>query len=161
MVEFKEFKNFLARAKINTYPSGGEEKEKILPDGSKELKFRHKDFYYRDRYFGFNPFIGEEVVFYQRKAIWGMNYYGRVISEKIPAKKIYSFLKEALRKIPKEKPFRGPSAFKKGEFKYLNKSKGRVKEFKGEEKIYYKGKLVYKLTYCGGLARGKKVEFLI
>ena len=56
-----------------------------------------------------------------------------------------------VKKIPKDKPFRGPRRFKKDNFQYLNKIKGTVEKFKGEEKIFYKGKLVYGLVYHGGI----------
>lgn len=55
----KQLSKFLVKAKINTYASSGEGGERIFPDGSKE--FEEKEFKYRDRYFGFNPFIGEEI----------------------------------------------------------------------------------------------------
>jgi len=53
---------FLVKAKINTYVLSGEGGEKILSDGSKEFEFKEGKFEYRDRYFGFNPFIGQEIV---------------------------------------------------------------------------------------------------
>jgi hypothetical protein len=37
-----------------------------------------------------------------------MNYYGKIVSEIIPAKDIYQFLQEALKRVTKDKPFRGP-----------------------------------------------------
>jgi len=84
-----QLSKFLVKAKINTYASSGEGGEKILPDGSKEFEFEEKEFKYQDRYFGFNPFIGEEIVWQNGKVVWGMNYYGEIVSEIIPAKSIY------------------------------------------------------------------------
>jgi len=147
----RKLTTFLIKAKMNTYALGGEGGEKIFPDGNKEFEFKEEEFKYRDRYFGFNPFLGEEVVFQNGKIIWGMNYYGRVISKDIPPKEIYQLLKEALRKVPKSKPFRGPESFKKYSFQYLNKAKGTIKEFSGKEKIFYQRKLVYTLIYHGGI----------
>jgi len=57
------FTKFIIKAKQNTYAKSGEGGEEVLADGSKELVFKEKNFKYRDRYFGFNPFIGQEVVF--------------------------------------------------------------------------------------------------
>ena len=57
----RELCSFLVRAKIRTYASGRE--GVIVKNRSKELIFEEEDFRYRDRYFGSNPFIGEEVVF--------------------------------------------------------------------------------------------------
>jgi len=150
-MDTKQLSKFLMKAKINTYASSGERGEKILGSGSKEFKFKEKEFEYRDRYFGFNPFIGEEVVFQNKEIVWGMNYYGRVISTVIPAKQTYQFLQEALKRVAEDKPFRGPDNFKKEDFEYINKTKGTVEKFEGEETIFYKKQPVYKLNYHGGL----------
>lgn len=71
----KQLSKFLVKAKISTYASGGEEEEKVYSDGSKVFEFEEKEFKYRDRYFGYNPFIGEEIVWQNKKVVWGMNYY--------------------------------------------------------------------------------------
>jgi len=155
ITNLSQLSKFLVKAKINTYASSGEVGEKTLSDGSKEFKFAEKEFKYRDRYFGFNPFIGEEIVWQNEKVVWGMNYYGEVISEIIPAKNIYQFLQEALKKILEDKPFRGPDSFKKADFEYINKVEGTVERFKGEEIIFYKKQVVYKLNYHGGLITTK------
>ena len=154
-MDIKQLSKFLVKAKINTYASSGEGGEKILPDGGKEFKFKERKFKYRDRYFGFNPFIGEEIVWQNEKMVWGMNYYGKITSETIPAKQIYQFLQETLKKITEDKPFRGPDNFKQGDFEYFNKVEGTLEDFKGNEKIFYKEQLVYKLNYNGGLITGK------
>jgi len=146
---------FLVKAKINTYASRGEGGEKVLPDGSKEFEFREGEFKYRDRYFGFNPFIGEEMVLKNTKAVWGMNYYGGTISETVPAKSIYQFLQKALREISELKPFRGPKKFIEGDFEYFNNSEGILERFKGSEKIFYKKQEVYTSDYHGGLMKAK------
>ena len=154
-MDIKQLSKFLIKAKINTYASSGEGGEKILSDGSKEFEFEEKEFKYRDRYFGFNPFIGEEIAWQNEKMVWGMNYYGRIISEMIPAKQIYQFLQEALKKVREDKPFRGPDNFGQEDFEYFNKTEGILEDFEGEEKIFYKKQLVYKLNYNGGLITGK------
>ena len=147
----KQLSNFLVKAKINTYASSGEKQEKKLSDGSKEFEFEEKEFKYRDRYFGYNFFIGEEIVWRNEKVIWGMNYYGGIVSEIIPAKQIYQFLQEALKKVTEDKPFRGFDNFKENDFEYANKVKGTVERFKGREAIFYRRKLVYELNYYGGM----------
>lgn len=150
MLNQQNLKKFLREAKINTYAKGGEGGEKILKDGGKRFEYKRGDLYYRDVYFGFNPFIGQEVIFYQKKSIWAMNYYGEIITESASAKEIYSFLKKALKKVIIDKPFRGPSSFNIDNFQYRNKSKGTLDYFIGEEKIYYKKELIYTLNYHGG-----------
>ena len=150
-MNINQLSKFLESAKFSTYALSGEGGENLLLDGSKEFEFREEEIKYRDRYFGFNPFVGQEVVFQNGKIVWGMNYYGEVISKSIPPKQIYQFLQEALKKIPNDKPFRGPRRFKKDNFQYLNKIKGTLEKFEGEEKIFYKGKLAYGLVYHGGI----------
>lgn len=146
----KEFKQFLVKAKKNTYALNGESKEKKLSDGSKELIFKENDFKYKDRYFGSKQFIGEEIVYYKNKPVWGMNYKGGINSDIIPYSDVYNFLKECLRKVNSIKPFRGPGGFKRDNLKYVNKVKGSIDSFIGEESILYKGKTIYKLNYQGG-----------
>ncbi len=98
-MNINQLSKFLESAKINTYASSGEGGENLLPDGNKKFEFKEKEFRYRDRYFGFNPFVGQEVVFQNGKIVWGMNYYGRAISKSIPPKQIYQFLQESLKKF--------------------------------------------------------------
>lgn len=154
-MDTKELGKFFVKAKVRTYASSGEGGDKLLSDGSKEFRFKEKIYEYRDVYFGFNPFIGQEIVFRNEQAVLGMNYYGSIISETVPPKEIYQFLKEALRSVPKDKPFRGPKRFKKGNFEYFNKIKGSLERFEGQEKIIYKTKKVYELNYHGGVVTKK------
>jgi len=151
MINKNDLKKFLKEAKINTYASGGEEGELRLKYGGKKFEYTKGDFCYQDIYYGFNPFVGEEIVFYQQQSIWGMNYYGKVIAEPVSAKEIYLFLREALKKVSEDKPFRGPDNFNNGDFKYTNNVEGKVDKFTGEEEIFYKKELVYILNYHGGL----------
>lgn len=141
---------FLIQAKINTYATFGERAENILDDNAKELTFEKSEFKYRDRYFGSNPFIGEEIVWRDNKPIWGMNYYGSVIFDIVPAKDVYQFLKKAMCQVSEERPFRGPDKFSENDFEYFDKSEGDVNSFRGIEKIKYRGQEVYRLFYHGG-----------
>jgi hypothetical protein len=145
-----KLQDFLVKAKINTYASKGESKERKLKDGSKELIYKNANLMYRDRYFGFNPFIGEEIVWENGKAIWGMNYYGRILSNKIDSEQLYGFLKKAMCLVKTRRPFRGPTCFQEGEWDYKDKSHGTVSDFKGTEIIFFKKKKVYELKYHGG-----------
>lgn len=145
-----ELKEFLVKAKLSTYAGSGEGGERIPESGAKELTYEESGFKYADRYFGFNPFAGEEVVLQNGKAVWAMNYYGRVISGEISEKEVYAFLKQALRLAEKDRPFRGPERFRKGNFEYFNESNGDIKEFSGTERITHKGNEVYRLFYHGG-----------
>ncbi len=145
-----DFINFLLKAKLRTYATGGEGNEQDLEDGTREMSYREGDFFYRDRYFGFNPFIGEEVVWRNGRVIWGMNYYGMVTDESAQGKEIYNFLKKAVQRISAERPFRGPGEYHEEDFLYQDDSEGDVNQFSGEEKILFHGKQVYFLKYHGG-----------
>jgi hypothetical protein len=48
-------------------------------------------------------------------------------------------------------PFRGPKNFKEGDFEYSNEFEGDITNFKGHEKILFKGKEVFSQDYVGGL----------
>src|SRR3989338_3794482 len=108
----ESLREFLREAKINAYAGSGGNNSRRLRDGGKKITYRKNNFYYRDIYYGFNPFIGEEIVFDREKPIWTMNYRGQVIREPIPAKEIYFFLRRALKRVNKGKPFRGPDNFR-------------------------------------------------
>jgi len=148
-IDIEELSKFLVKAKINTYAS--DTKAKILRDGSKELVFSEGRLFYRDRYFGENPFIGEEIVFHKDKYIWGMNYHGRAISSKyFSLRDLYAFLREALKRVNEKNPFRGPEKYDEHIFRYVNSVEGNVSKFNGTEKIFYKEIEVYRLLYHGG-----------
>lgn len=145
-----ELPAFLIRAKKNTYASG--EKPKILEDDFEEFVYEEAEFKYRDRYRAQDPkpFGGEEVVWHKGKIAWMMNYYGYVTSKEMGSNDVYGFLRKAMGHVTEDRPFRGPSEFKEGDFTYLDKSEGDIDNFKGTEIILYKGKEVYRLEYHGG-----------
>lgn len=144
-----ELSEFLVRAKINTYASSGEGGERRLEDGSKELVYEEDDWKYRDRYFGFNPFVGEEVVWKNGKAIWAMNYYGRITAKNVPVEEVYEFLKKAMKHVKEDRPFRGPAEFREENFKYVDQSEGTIDDFAGIETIYSEDSKVHELKYHG------------
>ena len=150
-----ELSKFLVKAKISTYASEGEANEIVLEDGAKELTFEDGEFKYRDRYYGFNPFIGEEIVWKNGKIVWSMNYYGKVISLVVSAKEIYNFLQQAMRQVEEDRPFRGPNNFKSGDFEYTDESSGDVNDFSGTEKISFKRQEIYRLIYHGEIVKNK------
>jgi hypothetical protein len=142
--------NFLVKAKTNTYASNGEGGERTLEDGAKELIYEQDEYKYRDRYFGSNFFIGEEIVWQNGKAVWGMNYYGKIVSDKVDNDRLYPFLKKALMLVKTDRPFRGPDDFSDGDWKYHDESNGTVDKFDGTETIYFKKEKVFELKYHGG-----------
>ena len=144
------FVSFLLKAKQKTYATGGEGNERDLNDGTREMSYREGTLFYRDRYFGLNPFIGEEVVWEDDKVIWAMNYYGMVTDESIATGEVYRFLQRAMQGVGAERPFRGPNEYEEGDFQYRDASEGTVDQFTGEETIFFQKKQVYLLIYHGG-----------
>ncbi|MCD6229240.1 MAG: hypothetical protein J7K00_00360 [Candidatus Diapherotrites archaeon] len=153
-VDVEELAVFLVNAKINTYAGDGKEVPPQRP-GFKELEFRQGDFEYRDSYAGFYFAPGQEVVRFKEKPVWLMAYNGGVKPEYVGdydfCREMFDFLKQALRKVGKKRPFRGPEKFHAGDFEYVDESEGDVALFSGTERIFSKGKEVFRQYYIGGL----------
>ncbi len=146
--------SFLVQAKVNTYAAAGEGGERLLADGCKELTFQQGDFAYRDRYFGSDPFVGEEVVWHGGRVVWAMNYYGAVLADDVPPDLVYRFLRRALSRVAEDRPFRGPRRLQEDGFEYRDGSQGTVECFTGVETILYRGREIYRLVYHGGAVKG-------
>jgi len=144
-----KLETFLVRAKVACYADGGGE-ARVLDDGSKELTFQEGEFQYRDRYLGFDPFVGEEVVWHAGRVVWAMNYYGAAVEGSVPAGQVYQFLQKAMGRVQEERPFRGPRSLVEGDWQYLDESEGDSGRFRGVERILYQGREVYRLDYHGG-----------
>ncbi len=142
------FYNFLITAKQNTYAAQGPI-TKSSRSGSIDLAYSQDPFRYLDSYLGGFHFIGEEVVWYQEKPIWGMNYYGHMLVEKSPTE-FSNFLKKALLQVPQEMPYRGPEEFVSGDFCYSCSVEGSIDCFRGKEFVFYMGQKIYQLYFHGG-----------
>jgi hypothetical protein len=153
-IDMKELSEFIIKAKKQTYAIGGKEVAPERP-GFKELKYAEGDYCYRDSYAGFFFAPGQEIVRLKSMPIWSMSYSGGMLSkhhgDTALAEKTFDFLKKALTKIPANKPFRGPSRFKTGDFEYVNRVKGDITDFIGQEKILFKGKEIFMQNYIGGV----------
>jgi len=142
---------FLMKAKQNTYAGEGALTRSSRP-GSKDLTYQEGPFMYLDTYLGDIDFIGEEAVWFEGKPIWGMNYVGRMLTEKIPSG-FSEFLKSTLMNVPPEMPFRGPEERTEGDFSYSCCVEGSLEWYKGTESIIYKGQKIYQLSFHGGFVR--------
>lgn len=141
----QDLRLFLLRAKNSTYISGD---NLALPSrpSSNDYRYCENDYMYIDTYIGNEKFIGEEAVWLKDSPIYGMNYYGRVVSDTFDS----AFLKEALSFVPIESPFRGPEFYQQGDYIYNCKVQGDIEYFHGEEYIYCKQKKVYFCLFHGG-----------
>lgn len=143
--------DFIIKAKLSGYASGGEGQELKFGDGSKGFELVSDGYRYLDRYNGFNPFSGSERVFdSDNTLVWIMNYYGKVLPGCTDPKGIYSFLKEAMLLISLQYPFRGPAQLEKQNLRYENIQNGSFGSFQGVESIYQNDEKVYVLFYHGG-----------
>ena len=154
-INLKELAEFLVKAKVSTYASHNS--DKIVPQrpGFDELEFSEGDWSYRDSYCGFFSAPGQEVVRHKGAPIWAMAYSGGMLPEHRDdaffAKETFGFLKEALKLVKVNRPFRGPKSLKKGDFEYVDSSEGGISSFRGTEMILHKRKEVFRQDYIGGL----------
>jgi hypothetical protein len=142
---------FIVSAKRATYVGGG---AKLLPYrlGSRDLQYQEGDWAYHDSYFGESDFLGQEIVYYQTKPVWGMNYYGRLLRPDLAtAEQMGRMIMTSLSKMYEENRFLGGFEYVEGSFKYVDSSNGDVSAFHGTELIYLNDELVYQLVYHGGL----------
>ncbi|OIO48254.1 MAG: hypothetical protein AUJ32_01005 [Parcubacteria group bacterium CG1_02_40_82] len=161
----KAFLAFLIVARQNGYIGGAE--GAAIFRGGKQFKFDEAGFSYWDTYYGFDPFVGQELVWaYDLGWVWAMNYYGGLIKDicchqkelpRASAKEVYEFLRAALCQAKIEKPYRGPKSYSKGDWAYKNawRSGSSVEDFCGSERIFYKNLVVYRGDYHGGFIKGK------
>ena len=78
-----------------------------------------------------------------------MNYTGREVADGFDI----TFLREALRRVKEEMPYRGPRYLEFGEYTYKCRVEGEFEWFVGCEKILYKGTKVYEAMFQGGLVK--------
>ena len=147
--------DFLIRAKQHTYAAqGGEASVSPLLPGSRQLEYQEDPFFYRDIYFGVSFFVGQETVYIEEQPYWSMSYAGGVDASKTlqeDVRKIYAFLRSALRRVSREWIFRGPDEFSDGTYRYENQQDGDFTIFHGAEIIRENDKIVYMLRYNGGV----------
>jgi hypothetical protein len=142
----KNIIDFLIKAKRVTYAGKGAEAIPSRP-GSHDLHYAESDLLYIDTYLGGAKFGGEEALWRDNTPFWTMNYYGIVTD-----KEHFSgdFLKEALLRVPEDKPYRGPSEFVNGDYKYTCEVSGDFDYFNGKEEIFYREKKIYECLFHGG-----------
>lgn len=148
----KHFLYFLGWARRNHGYASGAKGENLLRGGS-EFRCERGQFSYWDQYWGFNPFIGQEMVWHGDIGwLWGMNYYGKAMIEtqRASAQEIFKFLKSAL--LNSKFMFRGPRTYAQGDLVYETECEAPslLDRFCGTERIYYKNVLVYRGEYHGG-----------
>lgn len=144
-MDINSVKEFLIRAKKATYAGKGPEAVPSRP-ASHDLKYEEGDLLYIDTYLGGVQFGGEEAVWENGRPFWTMNYCGRATEPEFDG----DFLKEALSKVPMDKPFRGPDKYFRDDYTYLCMIEGDFDWFAGHEQILFRDSLVYECMFHGG-----------
>ena len=104
-LSLEQLEAFIVRAKAATYIGDGPRCPSCRP-GSHDLQFQEGAFTYLDSYFGGADFIGEEVVYYEGRPVWAMNYYGRLLDpSRIAAGKVGQVLRQSLSALYREGRF--------------------------------------------------------
>jgi hypothetical protein len=145
--------DFIIRAKAATYVGEGRPAPACRP-GSHDLEFKDGNWAYLDSYFGGRDFIGEEVVYYEGKPVWAMNYYGHILRpDLITPAQAGQVIKASLSKMYSEGRFLGGFEYRHDDFIYFDNSEGSVISLRGREFISLRGETAYELLYHGGLIK--------
>lgn len=150
----QNLREFILEASRATYASGDESIKEKQSDNSTTIKYESGLYALHDNYFGGEPYGGREVVFFDKKPIWMMVYYG-LVHDGASTKIVYPFLVESLSNSTVDMPYRGPVSHERDNLKYTNEFSGDVDNFYGEEKIFIDGICVYEAKYMGGLVDKK------
>jgi len=145
---------FLNEANKTTYAN--KTAPKVAPSRlkSEDYHFEKDGLIYHDTYFGGRDFIGGEIVYENEKPVWGANYFGFVLDEKVSEKDVYDFLRKALmQEYDDVIPVRGPSNFSDDNKEYRFLVDGDLANFSGKEEISFGGKVVYRCLIHGGIIK--------
>jgi hypothetical protein len=153
LLDLNALHDFIVRAKAATYVGSG---QKLLPYrlGSHDLQLIDGDWAYHDSYVGDSDFMGEEIVYYQRQVVWGMNYFGYLLQpDRISSAQAGQVIKVSLTRLYEEGRFLGGFEYTVDDLRYVDTNKGDVQLFHGKEWIEREGQIVYELLYHGGLIK--------
>ena len=139
---------FRLEANVNTYAAFMNEAPSTRLD-SHDFRYENGDYTYHDTYVGGEQFAGQEAIWKKGKALYAMNYMGRVLAKEFSG----NFLKAALRAADHKMPYRGPEYFEDGEYIYKCSVNGDFTWFQGYEEIYWQDKKVYECYFHGGVTR--------
>lgn len=146
----ERLRQFLVDSNKAGYAGGDSKKWVKEPDGSTTIVFEQGPWRSHDNFFGGEPYCGRVIVSYKGKPTWMMVYYGWVV-EGVEADQIYEVLRDALKQMPEDAPYRGPRRYEQGEFVYTNTWDGYLERYSGEEQISQGERIVYQANYMGGV----------
>lgn len=151
-----ELHMFLQRAKAVNYSyliRKFEKDAKLLRGEHNDVIFEERGFSLFDRYCLGNPFSGQEIVRFQNRPIWIMNYLGELVDKKsvLPNAVILELMKMALMAVYQAGGINGSIVFEKNGYRYLVENMTECSMYDGKGYIYQKDVLVYTYTYYGGI----------
>ncbi len=162
-MDVKQIEEFLIIARENVgYEILGDGGETTLPNGIKVLgpykkgSLRYKDSYQADE---LQQFVGIEEISDGETLVWIREYQGGPIGEEhtdsMNAEKLFAALRGALRKFPRDMPYRrGPAVIEVDGYLYNDSCTGDMASFQGNEQMFDKDrKLVYRIAYGGGAVK--------
>jgi hypothetical protein len=150
--DLKALEAFLRLANQNTYANAAAAKAKPLRPGSSDYHFEQGPFAFHDTYFGGVKFIGSEIIYYKGGPVWGMNYHGRLLTDKMDEAAFDKCLRSALMtQDPSILPLRGPTSFTNGRHHYTFCVSGTLADFSGTEEMTEDGTVIYRCLVHGGL----------
>ena len=153
-MDIKILTKFLNEANKATYANRNAPKVAPSRLKSDDYHFEKDGLIYHDTYFGGRDFIGEEIVYENEKPVWGANYFGFVLDEKVSEKDVYDFLRKALmQEYDDAIPVRGPSNFSADDKEYRFVADGDLVSFSGKEEILFGEKVVYRCLIHGGMIK--------
>lgn len=152
-VDLDDLTAFIVRAKAATYVGSGQESPSSRP-GAHELPYMEDRFEYLDSYVGGSDFLGQEIVSYDGRIVWAMNYHGYLLRpDLITAAEAGAVIKAGLSILYAEGRFLGGFEHTIGDDVYTDTNSGDISRFTGFEWITRAGERVYALDYHGGLVR--------
>lgn len=149
-MNIKALRQFLIDSNKAGY-AGGDERQWIKEsDSSTTIPFNKGEWRSHDNFYGGEPYGGRVIIFHKDKPVWIMVYYGWVASG-VDTNLVYGVLRNALKQMPEEAPYRGPKEYKERDFTYSNTWTGKIEQYSGEEQIHQGKTVIYKANYMGGL----------
>lgn len=149
----EDLMDFVVQAKAVTYIGGGPMSLSYRP-ASHDLQYHSGPFSYLDSYFGGSDFVGQEVVYYEGKPVWAMNYHGRILEpEETDTTQVGEILGKALSSLYEEGRFLGGYQYSLGDVTYIDLNDGDISGFSGREWILRGETKIYELQYHGGLIK--------
>lgn len=147
----KSLEAFLRLANQSTYANAAAAKAAPLRPGSSDYHFEQGSFAFHDTYFGGRQFMGGEIIYFEGQPVWGMNYHGRLLTDKMDEAALDKCLRTALMtNDPNILPLRGPASYEMGRHHYSFKVDGKLEAFSGVEEIQEDNTVIYRCLVHGG-----------